>query len=721
MSTAVQSPAHQHVPGTTQQHTRKQQIGAPSSSDGTAPAYDSTDFNLYYKNGIPKEVIVISDDEDEELPTLRQGPGSGSMGGGVCNGSRGHGQATVMNANTTSNTSHVHHLQQQHFFSNGVNGTRFDDSLRYSSSVGSKRNRQSSGSDDDSLSEVSLLECVPSTVSTASRVAAATNQQPQLQQQHHHPPPLQQHQHVGQQQHLDYTSNQNNYYNNYYLTHGQAHGYQPGIVCSASTTTTTTTKAVATGSSSGVPQQSAINIGAISLGSGAGGSNTMTTTATSLATSSSTTSKTRKRRKRASPRLYIPPSKPIQKVRDVYVPTIKEKVRPSKNVYDDADGHYMVSVGTVLAERFHVNKILGQGTFGKVVAAYDRDLKTNCAIKIIRSVQKYRDASRIELRVLQTLSLYDKHNVHNCIRLKECFDFRNHICIVTDLLGISIYDFIKSNMFMPFPGSHIQSFAKQLLRSVAFLHELGLVHTDLKPENILLESSECTIRPYKTSSSSSRSGSGSSTSSSATGRTLTPSTNTNGSSKNAKSRKILNNTKIHLIDFGSATFNDEYHSSVVSTRHYRAPEIILGVGWSYPCDVWSIGCILVELCTGEALFQTHDNMEHLALMQKVLNKRIDPSLVEKVRWTQSFVDPTTKVLKYPSRDTDEQSIKYVNSVRPFDTMLRAMPAFRSHQRFWLLLIDLLNRIFEYDPSKRITAREALLHPWFDESIADDGM
>lgn len=42
-----------------------------------------------------------------------------------------------------------------------------------------------------------------------------------------------------------------------------------------------------------------------------------------------------------------------------------------------------------------------------------------------------------------------------------------------------------------------------------------------------------------------------------------------------------------------------------------------GTGWSYPCDMWSIGCILVEFVTGEALFQTHDNLEHLAMMQQV--------------------------------------------------------------------------------------------------------
>ena len=95
---------------------------------------------------------------------------------------------------------------------------------------------------------------------------------------------------------------------------------------------------------------------------------------------------------------------------------------------------------------------------------------------------------------------------------------------------------------------------------------------------------------------------------------------------------------MRLIDFGSATFDWEHHSKVVSTRHYRqgyifgeniffllflshllrAPEVILELGWSQPCDIWSIGCIAFELYLGFTLFQTHDNREHLAMMEKIL-------------------------------------------------------------------------------------------------------
>ena len=121
--------------------------------------------------------------------------------------------------------------------------------------------------------------------------------------------------------------------------------------------------------------------------------------------------------------------------------------------------------------------------------------------------------------------------------------------------------------------------------------------------------------------------------------------------KGNKSRRILHNTDIRLIDFGSATFEDEYHSSVVSTRHYRAPEIILGeatrrvamtdpaghtadalgMPWSYPCDMFSIGCILVEFYTGDALFQTHDNIEHLGMMEVVMG-RMPKRMIEQGRY-----------------------------------------------------------------------------------------
>jgi dual-specificity kinase len=149
------------------------------------------------------------------------------------------------------------------------------------------------------------------------------------------------------------------------------------------------------------------------------------------------------------------------------------------------------------------------------------------------------------------------------------------------------------------------------------VHDLKLIHTDLKPENILLANNEYRLvpcRPTKvwTQLLSEHCELHSDTWSNHVLSSLQRS--------GSKVQRLLVNTEIRLIDFGSATFEHDYHSSVVSTRHYRAPEIILGMGWSYPCDIWSIGCILVEFFTGDALFQTHDNLEHRAMMEVVLGK-----------------------------------------------------------------------------------------------------
>ncbi|KAK7711286.1 serine threonine protein kinase CMGC group [Diaporthe eres] len=355
---------------------------------------------------------------------------------------------------------------------------------------------------------------------------------------------------------------------------------------------------------------------------------------------------------------YHPPPQPPKKAADVHVRVIPDSYK--SGTVDDSDGHYIVVPDAELTDNYQMIKMLGQGTFGKVVQARDRRRNELVAIKIIRSVQKYRDASRIELRVLATLKANDAENRNRCIHLRDCFDYRGHICIVMDLLGQSVFDFLKGNQFVPFPNSQIQSFARQLLTSVAF-------------------------------------------------------------SRNATQRRVLLDTEIRLIDFGSATFQDEYHSSVVSTRHYRAPEIILGLGWSFPCDIWSIGCILVEFFTGDALFQTHENLEHLAMMENVVGSRIDSHLVTQVnKMTRNGGNPASKYFKrgrldYPIAETTRASRRFVKAMKKLDDIIPNNTPFLKNFR------DLLKKIFVYDPAHRITAKQALQHPWFKETAhPDDG-
>ncbi|KAK0908952.1 serine threonine protein kinase CMGC group [Friedmanniomyces endolithicus] len=413
---------------------------------------------------------------------------------------------------------------------------------------------------------------------------------------------------------------------------------------------------------------------------------------------------------------YMPPPKQYKKQKEVHVPVLTDRSKSSDKI-DDEDGHYIIQENSRLGEKYSLMNLLGQGTFGKVVKAIDLRTRKEVAVKVIRAVPKYRDASRIELRVLQTLRAADEQNRNRCIQLRDCFDWRGHICIVTPLLGLSVFDFLKQGGFVPFPGSHIQAFARQLLGSIAFLHDLNLIHTDLKPENILLLSHLYQTFTYN--------------------RNIPSSSTLNA--RSAKFRRVLLSPQINLIDFGSATFDDEYHSSVVSTRHYRAPEIILGIGilhshtpsqtsstdktlgWSHPIDLWSFGCILVECWTGDALFQTHDCCEHLAMMEAVTGVNIDKSLIREVNRTSKRGDKNSAArffksghLNYPLVDTPRQSKKFVRGMKRLETIIPPTTEFNK------LFLDLLRRIFVYDPKKRITAREALKHPWFDELVEDDG-
>lgn len=164
----------------------------------------------------------------------------------------------------------------------------------------------------------------------------------------------------------------------------------------------------------------------------------------------------------------------------------------------------------------------------------------------------------------------------------DCFDDRKHICIVTELLSVSVFDFLKANSYAPFPDRHIQSFARQLLDSVACS-----LPPSLRSNRTLTSGSPSrpASRAYRSQarehSSRRRLVSRRHSKGAFFPRIsfdcddVTLAQHRPGQNVNA-SQRILDDSSIRLIDFGSATFAEDYHASVVSTRHYRAPEIILG-------------------------------------------------------------------------------------------------------------------------------------------------
>ncbi|OVA20834.1 Protein kinase domain [Macleaya cordata] len=340
---------------------------------------------------------------------------------------------------------------------------------------------------------------------------------------------------------------------------------------------------------------------------------------------------------------------------------------------DDKDGHYIFALGENLTSRYKIHSKMGEGTFGQVLECWDKERNEMVAIKIIRSIKKYREAAMIEIDVLEKLARHDKSGI-NCVQIRSWFDYRNHICIVFEKLGPSLYDFLRKNNYRSFPIDLVRELGRQLLESIAFMHDLRLVHTDLKPENILLS---CFSR---------------------------------GSSRSPKDgsyfKRLPKSSAIKVIDFGSATYDRRDHSYIVSTRHYRAPEVILGLGWSHPCDIWSIGCILVELCSGETLFKTHENLEHLAMMERVLGP-LPLHMLKRVGYhAEKYIRRGCR-LNWPEGATSRESIKAVLKLPRLQNLVMQQVDHSAGD-----LINLLQGLLRYDPLDRLTAREALRHPFF---------
>nr|CAD7408106.1 unnamed protein product [Timema poppensis] len=296
------------------------------------------------------------------------------------------------------------------------------------------------------------------------------------------------------------------------------------------------------------------------------------------------------------------------------------------------------------------------------------DMDRVMALKIIKNVEKYREAAKLEINALEKIAEKDPEGRNLCVKMLDWFDYRGHMCLAFEMLGLSVFDFLKDNNYQPYPLEAVRHIAYQMCYSVKFLHDNKLTHTDLKPENILFVDSDFEIM-Y--------------------------------SSKKKRDVRRIKRTDVKLIDFGSATFDHEHHSTIVSTRHYRAPEVILELGWAQPCDVWSIGCIVFELYLGITLFQTHDNREHLAMMERILG----PIPYRMARKTK------TKYFYHGKLDWDEKSSagRYVReNCKPLHRYQTSDD--EDHRN----LFDLVSRMLEYEPGTRISLAEALRHPFFDK-------
>ncbi|KFM28854.1 Serine/threonine-protein kinase AFC2 [Auxenochlorella protothecoides] len=387
----------------------------------------------------------------------------------------------------------------------------------------------------------------------------------------------------------------------------------------------------------------------------------------------------------------LPGEAPQKRPRTVLPPpraALPEPIPPSELLFPDrtsgpvhppnSAGHFQYEVGENLTARFKIMRKFGEGTFGQVLECWDRRRGEYVALKVIRCVQKYRDAAMVELRVLRTILEHDPGGRWHCVRLLDWFDYRGHVVMVFERLGPSLYDYLRKNDYAAFPLDLVRDTARQLLEALAFLHSLGLVHTDLKPENVLQRGVEVVRASWPSGS--------------------------------RLARRLPATHALCLVDFGSAAWDADAHAHVVSTRHYRAPEVVLGAGWSWPADLWSLGCMVVEMLTGDALFATHENAEHLAMMQAALGT-LPRRLVEAGRAPDVARLFKSSVLDWPAVASSKKSVKAVSRTRSLRTLLvsRGDSSMQPHLE---IVLDLVQRLLAFQPDERGSAASLLRHPFF---------
>ncbi|CAE7033638.1 SPS1 [Pyrenophora teres f. teres] len=313
--------------------------------------------------------------------------------------------------------------------------------------------------------------------------------------------------------------------------------------------------------------------------------------------------------------------------------------------YDDERGDYNIVLGDHLAYRYEVVDLLGKGSFGQVVRCVDHKTGGLEAIKIIRNKKRFHQQALVEVNILQKLREWDPDNKHSMINFTQSFYFRGHLCISTELLGMNLYEFIKAHEFKGFSVRLIRRFCKQMLASLVLLKAQKVIHCDLKPENILL------AHPL--------------------------------------------HSEIKVIDFGSSCFETEKVYTYIQSRFYRSPEVILGMSYGLPIDMWSLGCILAELLTGYPIFPGENEQEQLACIMEIFGPP-EKHLIEKSSRKKLFFDSLGKPRvtvsskgrrRRPSSKTLQQALKCDDEA----------------------FLDFVARCLRWDPERRMKPDEAMQH------------
>lgn len=298
-----------------------------------------------------------------------------------------------------------------------------------------------------------------------------------------------------------------------------------------------------------------------------------------------------------------------------------------------------------------IRKVLGQGAYGIVCSAYDKQSGQTVAIK---KIDAFSDKV-VALRTLREIKLLKKLKHENVILLYEVqkpasFNEFNEVYLIQEYMDADLHHVIQGH---PITDDHIQYFTYQILRGLKFIHLANVIHRDLKPSNILINN-DCELR--------------------------------------------ICDLGLSRLDVDKSSHKSGNLTEYVATRWYRAPEIMLSVSmYSKAVDMWSVGCILAEMFIGTPLLPGNDYKQQL---MRIFHLVGNPAGTEDMNCVRS-----KRAIKY---------IESLPPTRPKDYDIYFQYHPHKQKRLGNTMInpcgiDLLKHLLVFDPVKRLTAPQALKH------------
>ncbi|XP_055354535.1 mitogen-activated protein kinase 1-like [Paramacrobiotus metropolitanus] len=254
---------------------------------------------------------------------------------------------------------------------------------------------------------------------------------------------------------------------------------------------------------------------------------------------------------------------------------VDNKMDVEPQLVSDAAGESKVE--EVRGQKFDVGprysnlQYIGEGAYGMVVSAFDKETHAKVAIKKISPFEHQTYCQRT-LREIKILSRFRHENIidiRDVLRASTIEQMKD-VYIVQCLMETDMYKLLKTQRLS---NDHICYFLYQILRGLKYIHSANVLHRDLKPSNLLLNT----------------------------------------------------NCDLKICDFGLARVADPDHdhrgflTEYVATRWYRAPEIMLNSrGYTKSIDVWSVGCILAEMLSNRPIFPGKHYLDQLNHILNIL-------------------------------------------------------------------------------------------------------